>query len=55
MNLKKIKGEGYVAPEMEIIDLYLESVLCASEPQLWYKQGGQGNFDYTIEEEDSWI
>lgn len=50
MKMKKDKREGYVSPELEVIDLHLESVLCASEP--WYKQGGQGDFDYTIEEEE---
>ena len=51
--MKKDKREGYVSPELEVIDLHLESVLCASEPQpCWYKQGGQGDFDYTIEEEE---
>ena len=56
MKMKKDKREGYVSPELEVIDLHLESVLCASEPQpqLWYKQGGQGDFDYDVEEEISW-
>ena len=53
MNLKKNKGEGYVSPEMEIIDLHLESVLCSS-PTPWYKQGGQGDFDYTVKDEITW-
>lgn len=54
MNLKKIKGGGYVAPEMEIIDLHLESVLCSSPGTPWYKQGGEGDFDYTVTEEITW-
>ena len=54
MNLKKIKGGGYVAPEMEIIDLHLESVLCSSPGTPWYQQGGQGDFDYTVKDEITW-
>ena len=56
MKMKKDKREGYVSPELEVIDLHLESVLCASDPQSqpWYKQGGQGDFDYGVEEEISW-
>lgn len=53
MKMKKDKREGYVSPELEVTDLHLESVLCASEP--WYKQGGQGDFDYGVEEEISWM
>ena len=53
MKKKKTIVRDYVSPSVETVELSSESVLCASDP--WYKQGGQGDFDYTIEEEDSWI
>ena len=55
MKKKKTIVRDYVSPSVETVELSSESVLCASDPQPWYKQGGQGDFDYTIEEEDGWI
>lgn len=49
------KRREYLSPAVEVIGLNSESVLCASDPTPWYKQGGQGDFDYIIEEDDSWM
>ena len=53
MKMKQTNLSDYISPSVETVELSSESVLCASDP--WYKQGGQGDFDYSIEEEDSWI
>ena len=52
MKKKKTIVRDYVSPSVETVELSSESVLCASDPQPWYKQGGQGDFDYSIEEEE---
>ena len=55
MNKKQTNPRDYISPSVETVDLSSESVLCASDPQPWYKQGGQGDFDYSIEEEEGWM
>lgn len=41
----------YESPLTEVISLeHRDPVLDSSSP--WYKQGGQGNFNYGVEEED---
>ena len=52
MKKKKTIVRDYVSPSVETVELSSESVLCASNPAPWYKQGGQGDFDYSIEEEE---
>ena len=53
MKKKQTNLRDYISPSVETVELSSESVLCASDP--WYKQGGQGDFDYSIEEENSWM
>ena len=53
MKMKQTNLRDYISPSVETVELSSESVLCASDP--WYKQGGQGDFDYSIEEENSWM
>lgn len=55
MNLKKKVVGDYVSPAVEIINFDSEAVLCASDPTPWYKQGGQGDFDYEVTDEISWM
>ena len=50
MKMKQTNLRDYISPSVETVELSSESVLCASDP--WYKQGGQGDFDYSIEEEE---
>ncbi|MGM9753183.1 MAG: hypothetical protein ACI3ZK_03895 [Candidatus Cryptobacteroides sp.] len=52
--MKRTKGVEYNSPAVEVIDLASETVLCTSAPTPWYRQGGQGDFDYTVDEEDGW-
>ena len=52
MKMKQTNLRDYISPSVETVELSSESVLCASDPQPWYKQGGQGDFDYSIEEEE---
>lgn len=55
MNKNLTEKRKYLSPAVEVLGLSSESVLCASDPTPWYKQGGQGDFDYIIEEDDSWM
>ena len=50
MKKKQTNLRDYISPSVETVELSSESVLCTSDP--WYKQRGQGDFDYTIEEEE---
>ena len=54
MNMKRTNGVGYSSPAVEVIDLASETVLCTSEPTPWYRQGGQGDFDYEVDEDKGW-
>ena len=46
--MHKLKS-NYESPQATLIDLHAEGVLCGSE---WYLQGGQGNFDFNVTEDD---
>ena len=45
----KNKNRIYDAPVAALVGLNAEGLLCGSP---WYLQGGQGDFSYTIEEDD---
>ena len=47
IKIKKI----YAEPEATCVGLHTEGVLCGSE---WYLKGGEGNFSYDVEEDDTW-
>lgn len=47
------QNKEYCAPEIRSLGLDTETIFCQSD-NLWYKQGGQGNFTYTVEEDDIW-
>lgn len=43
----------YSAPELRTLKIDTETIFCQSaEP--WHKQGGQGNFTYGVEEDETW-
>jgi hypothetical protein len=46
-------GDRYQAPELSVLEIKAEGVLCASGDK-WYEQGGQGNFGYGTETDDTW-
>ena len=45
--------ELYVSPELNLLEMLQEGLLCSS-PNTWYKQGGQGDFSYDVENDDTW-
>lgn len=47
------KGAEYMAPELSVLEIKSEGVLCGSGDK-WYEQGGQGNFGYGTETDDTW-
>ena len=55
MKKKQTNLRDYISPSVETVEFSSESVLCTSDPTPWYKQRGQGDFDYSIEEENSWM
>ena len=48
-----MKTGSYEAPALWIQELDSENVLCASTGK-WYEQGGQGDFTYGYETDDTW-
>lgn len=46
------KGADYFAPTLSAIDIKAEGILCASGE--WYEKGGQGDFGYGTETDDTW-
>ena len=45
--------ELYVSPELNLLEILQEGLLCSS-PNTWYKQGGQGDFSYGVENDETW-
>lgn len=43
----------YNSPELNEMQLEVESGIAASVT-LWYEQGGKGDFDYVVTEDDQW-
>lgn len=52
MNTLNLQG-GYQAPRLWVVDFKTEGVLCASG-DVWYRQGPAGDFNYTVDTDDSW-
>lgn len=48
-----MKKQTYTCPEIVEMQCSVESGIAASAT-LWYEQGGQGDFNYTVTEEDQW-
>lgn len=44
----------YLAPSLEELALSADHPILETSATPWYKQGGSGNFSYTIEEDDEW-
>lgn len=44
----------YNSPELNEVQLSTERGIAVSGEMLWYEQGGQGDFDYVITEDDQW-
>lgn len=49
-----LQGTAYQAPELQTIDIMAEGVLCASGETPWYMKGGQGDFSYGVDTDDTW-
>ncbi len=54
--MKEKDMRGYATPEVQVIDLVCDAVLCASgeTQKAWYQRGGVGDFTYDIEEDETW-
>jgi len=44
----------YVTPQLSVIEINTEGVLCVSGEKLWYDGGGSGDFDYDVDTDDTW-
>ena len=53
MKTKNLFGATYQSPELSVLEIKTEGVLCASGAP-WYEQGGQGDFGYGTETDDTW-
>lgn len=53
MKTKNLHGATYQSPELAVLEIKSEGVLCASEDK-WYDNGGEGNFDYGVGNDDTW-
>lgn len=53
MKTKNFVGDAYQSPQLSVIEIKTEGVLCASGEK-WYEQGGQGDFGYGTETDDDW-
>ena len=45
--------ELYASPELNLLEILQEGLLCSS-PDTWYQKGGQGDFSYGVEKDDTW-
>ncbi len=45
--------KNYQSPAIEETLVAVESGIAAS-PTLWYEQGGQGDFNYVVSEDETW-
>lgn len=54
MRTKELKRAAYEAPRTNVIGMRAEVILCASVTTPWYQKGGEGDFDYSVENEDTW-
>lgn len=46
------QGSEYLAPQLSVIKVCTEGMLCAST--LWYQRGASGDFLYGIDTDDTW-
>lgn len=53
MKTKEFIGDAYQSPKLSVMEVMTEGVLCASGDK-WYEQGGQGDFGYGTETDDTW-
>ena len=50
-----IQKPAYNSPALSFLELHTENIMAVTSGSTeWYKQGGQGNFTYTVEEDTSW-
>ncbi len=54
MKTKNLHGATYQSPELAVLEIKSEGVLCASGDNKWYDEGGEGNFDYGVGNDDTW-
>ena len=47
-----IQKPAYNSPALSFLELHTENIMAVTSGSTeWYKQGGQGNFTYTVEED----
>ena len=50
-----INRTGYISPAIMQMEMHTEGIMAVTSGNTeWYEQGGQGNFSYTVETDDSW-
>lgn len=49
-----MKKQTYTSPEIVEMQCSVENGIAVSGATLWYEQGGQGDFNYTVTEDDQW-
>lgn len=54
MKTKTLNGAAYQAPELSVLEIKSEGILCASGELKWYERGGQGDFTHGVETDDTW-
>lgn len=54
MKTKVFNGACYVAPELSVLEIKSEGVLCASGDEPWYEKSGQGDFTHGTVTDDTW-
>ncbi len=52
MKIKPNKRATYEAPKINVIGMGVEGILCASPD--WYKKGGEGDFSFSYENDNTW-
>ena len=50
-----IQKPAYNSPALSFLALHTENTMAVTSGSTeWFDQGGQGNFTYTVEEDESW-
>ncbi len=52
MNMKEKVRVTYETPNINVIGARTEGILCQSPP--WYEKGGQGDYSYNTETDNTW-
>ena len=47
-------ADRYTAPNLRILEIKDEGILCASGEK-WYEKEGQGDFNFGLETDDTWV